>query len=189
MEVCAQARVGHGTIELADQWIRLREAFCLRDRPSLEAGWKVLKELTEDSMTLVDVALPNGTRVDRSVDLKRFVETVQANEVTVVYGESGGGKSSLVKDAVQGPLADWGCIWLSPENAAGVASSAGRVQMRIVGSLDEHLLGSAKERGLVVLDAAERIPEASRRLLGAALREVLSAVRSKASTGLGGSSW
>lgn len=184
VQACAQARVGHGTIDLPDQWTRLRAAFCLRERPSLEAGWKVLNALTEDSMTLVDVALPNGTRVDREAELKRLVETVQSNGVTVVYGESGGGKSSLVKDAAQGPLANWACIWLSPENAASVASSAGRAQMHIVGSLQAHLLGSAKERGLVVLDAAERIPESSRRLLGAALREVLSTV---GSTGVDGS--
>ena len=91
------ARLGSGTVDISELWRRLRGEFALKDHPDYEASWQKLRALTRDYQATIETALPSGVKIDREREIDNLVTTMSTDAVCVVFGESGSGKSALVK--------------------------------------------------------------------------------------------
>ena len=101
------ARVGHGTITLTELCQKLRTKFALKHHPDFEASWKTLTALTNDYKTGIQTMLPSGYIVERKEETAELAGLLHSQTITVVYGESGSGKSALVKTTLDSKLTDW----------------------------------------------------------------------------------
>lgn len=94
------ARLSDGTIDLADVWGKLRTRYQLKNRPNLDSSWQTLASLTRTYRDRIATHLPSGEVVPREREAERLLELLSSQSVTVVYGESGTGKSALERDEV-----------------------------------------------------------------------------------------
>ena len=90
-------RLGSGTLEISDLWKRLRSDYALRDHPDYESSWQKLRALTQDHKGTIETALSSGQALDRKGAADKLLEWIAEDVVCVVFGESGSGKSALVK--------------------------------------------------------------------------------------------
>ena len=90
-------RLGSGTLDISDLWRRLRGEFVLKDHPDYEGSWQKLRALTQDHKATIETAFPSGVTLDRQWERDKLHERISADAVCVVFGESGSGKSALVK--------------------------------------------------------------------------------------------
>jgi len=108
------ARLGSGTLYISELWRQLRSKFALKDHPDFDASWQKLRALTQDYRATIETALPSGLIVDRNMDIDKLVTTMSADAVCVVFGESGSGKSALVKGILDERFPDAGQVWFGP---------------------------------------------------------------------------
>ena len=151
------ARVGHGTITLIELWQRLRTKFALKHHPDFEAPWKTLTALTNDYKTVIQTVLPSGYGVERKEEIAKLADLLHSQAITVVYGESGSGKSALVKTTLDSKLADWTQVWLGPEQIEVATSEVDRAKLPLSHPLIDVLRVSTTGQNVLVIDAAERL--------------------------------
>ena len=112
------ARLKDGTVELADLWRALRTQISRSDHPDFCCSWRTVKSLTKERLATIDVALPGGLRLERAADRVKLINSITAHTLTVLHGDSGCGKSALVR-SLDNAFADWGWVWLAPEDCEG----------------------------------------------------------------------
>ena len=151
------ARVGHGTITLTELWLKLRDKFSLKHHPDFEASWKALIAFTNDYKTSIETELPSGYSIERKEKAAELAELLYSQAVTVVYGESGSGKSALVKTTLDSKLADWTQVWLGPEQIEAATSELDRGKLQFSHPLFDVLRGSTTGQNVLVIDSAERL--------------------------------
>ena len=154
-------RLGSGTLPLDSVWATLRKKFDLRDRPSFEGCWTVLKALTEEHRTQIQTSLPTGVVVDRKENGDKLAKIIREQSLTVVLGESGSGKSAAVKTTLDTQFPEWNQVWLGPEQADAATSEAGRLGLKLSHLLKDILLSSPSAENVLVIDSAERLSTAS----------------------------
>ena len=152
------ARLRHGTIELADLWRELRTRFALRDHPDFVSSWRALRSLSQERVNAVEVALPTGFRVERHDDSTKLVQSIAEHAVTVLYGDSGCGKSALVKANLDSKFADWEWVWFAPEDLEAALSETQQAKIGLMQALLRTLNATTRTKGLLIIDAAERLP-------------------------------
>ena len=108
------ARLGSGTIEVFDLWHSLRRTFRLKDYPDYESSWQKLRELTEDYQRTIETEFVSGRAVKRETETEEVLEIIKKHTLSVVFGESGSGKSALVKRALIDRLPNFDQVWLGP---------------------------------------------------------------------------
>jgi hypothetical protein len=140
-------RVGHGTITLTELWQKLRTKFVLKHHPDFEATWRALTALTNDYKTRIQTILPSGYGVERQEEVAKLAGLVHSQVVTVVYGESGSGKSALVKTTLDSKLTDWTQVWLGPEQIEAATSELDRAKLQLSHPLIDVLRGSTTQTG------------------------------------------
>ncbi|MFZ0246604.1 hypothetical protein [Candidatus Binatus sp.] len=151
------ARVGHGTITLTEVWLKLRTKFSLKHHPDFEASWKALTALTNDYKTSIETMLPTGYSIERKEKAAELVELLHSQTVTVVYGQSGSGKSALVKRTLDRKFAGWTQVWLGPEQIEAATSEVDRAKLPLSHPLIDVLRVSVTGQNVLVIDAAERL--------------------------------
>jgi hypothetical protein len=159
-ELVAQARntrLGSGTLELSDLWRRLRPDFALTDHPDYEAPWRRLRALTQDHKATIETALPSGLTLDRKDDIDQLLERIATDTMCVVFGESGSGKSALVKATLDERFPNASQVWFGPDNLDLVLNEATRVSLGISSPLINILDATARAENFLVIDAAERL--------------------------------
>ena len=157
MAEATTARVGHGTITLIELWQKLRTKFALKDHPDFEASWKTLTAITKDYKAVVQAVLPSGYGVERKEEIAKLADLLHSQAGTVVYGESGSGKSALVKTSLDSKFADWTEVWLGPEQIEAATSEVDRAKLPLSHPLIDVLRVSATGQNVLVIDAAERL--------------------------------
>lgn len=176
------ARLGNGTTLLAELLHSLGGTFALKTHPSVSAAWTRLLAFAADHCAEIDTNLPNGHVVARLTETAKLRVALQTDRGCVVIGDSGVGKSALVRRVLNDDFAGALQIWLGPETLAASLSGADRLGIGL-----DHPLARILERGpsgdkFLVLDAVERLDAASvarlDMLLGALPRDAA-----------GGSSW
>lgn len=170
VKAAATARLGNGTIRLAELLRGLAQRFALKAHPSIAGSWRRLEALSDDHRSSIESALPNGHVVERRAEGDGLAEALDQGRGCVVVGDSGAGKSALVRHTLDARFSDAAQIWLGPE-ALGDALSAAR---RHAIGLD-HDLAFIAERSpgpdkLLVLDSIERLDAATLVKLDALLR-------------------
>lgn len=153
------ARLGGGTLDLSEVWRKLRVAFVLKDHPDYSGSWGRLRALTLDYRATVETSLPSGISIDRRDEIDEAIATMGTEAECVAFGESGVGKSALVKATLDEPFPDAEQVWFGPDTLEPALSEAARSGMGLAHPLLEVLHATARAENFLVIDAAERISE------------------------------
>jgi ABC-type oligopeptide transport system ATPase subunit len=157
VQIAEETRVGSGTISISEIWDRLRPKCDLKDHPNFESSWDSLRALSRDSQAGIQSELPSGLSLPRLEANDALGELVTAHRVTVVVGESGTGKSALVKSTLDKKFPTASQIWLGPEHVKALTSEVGRRKMRVVHDLASVLMAARSQSNVLVLDAIEKL--------------------------------
>ncbi|MDB5583421.1 MAG: hypothetical protein JWR80_8597 [Bradyrhizobium sp.] len=122
--------------------------------PGIYQSWDRLAALTRDQLDTIETALPNGHVVAR--DGAPLVEALTNTGACMVSGDSGVGKSALVKTTLDTAFPEARQIWLGPEALRDGLSEANRVRLGLTAPLGDLLNTSAVEQNILVVDAVER---------------------------------
>lgn len=159
-ELVAQAknvRLGSGTLDIPDLWRQLRRKFLLKDHPDYEASWQKLRALTDDYKGTIETALPSGLSLDRRGEIDELLKRITSDTVCVVYGESGSGKSALVKTMLDERFPKAAQVWFGPETLDMALNEATRASLGVTQPLGDVLDATARTDNFLVIDAAERL--------------------------------
>ena len=126
VSVAAEVRLSLGTTTLQELWPRLRKEFDLRHHPDFAPDWETLSNITADYKARIETHLPSGYSLPRTPEKSKLKSAISANAVTVVFGESGSGKSALVKSLLDAELATWTQIWFGPDELKTALSATRR---------------------------------------------------------------
>lgn len=156
VQIGAEVRMGRGSITLSEILARVR-SFGLRDHPDFRSSQDALTALTEDRRQRVQTALSTGYSLPRADLSERLAAQIQAQPITPVYGESGSGKSALVKAVLDGSFSQWRQVWLGPEELQAALSAQNRAALGLRHPLADVLKATTSAENVLVLDAAERL--------------------------------
>ena len=176
VNVAADVRLRTGTITVPDLWSRLRVQFGLLQHPDFAGDWETLSNITSDQKARIGTELPSGYAVPRTAKKDAFRAAVADNEVTVVFGESGCGKSALVKSVLDVEFSSWNQVWFSPEDLKTALSAAQQRDLPLRHELSRVLNATVKPRNVLVIDSAERIEAAEFHVVRELLQAILPAV-------------
>jgi len=157
INVAKEVRLRSGTITVPDLLSSLRGQFGLLHHPDFESDWETLSNITADHKARIETALPSGYVVARATEKTSLQTAVADNLVTVVFGESGSGKSALVKSALGGASPSWKQVWFGPEDLKTALSAARRSSLSLRHELSLVLNDTVKPQNVLVIDSAERI--------------------------------
>lgn len=157
INVAAEVRLRRGTITLNEIWALLRKQFALRNHPDFARDWETLSNLTADYKARIKTALHSGFTIDRPAEMAKLEASISANVTTTVFGESGTGKSALVKSVLDQRFASWTQVWFGPDELRTALSAARRSSLPLQHELSPILKASANPRNILVFDSAERI--------------------------------
>ncbi|WP_127904292.1 hypothetical protein [Solirhodobacter olei] len=149
-------RLGSGTLPLTELRARLRKEYALQAHPDYAASWDALSKITIDYRDSIQTELPAGYAVDRPDQRTELEALIRSDHVAVVLGDSGVGKSALLKDTLDERFADWNQVWLGPDELAAALSAAKRSGLGLTHPLSEILNVTSHARNVLVLDSAER---------------------------------
>jgi hypothetical protein len=173
IDVAKVVRLRSGTITIRDLLSMLRRRFSLRHHPDFERDWEALSSITADHKARIETELPSGYAVPRTAEKALLEAAVGDNPVTVVFGESGSGKSALVKSVLDDAYPSWNQVWFGPEELKTALSAARRSALPLTHELSLVLNATVKPQNVLVIDSAERIEAGEfvviRRLLQAIL--------------------
>jgi hypothetical protein len=155
-------RLGSGTLDMAGLRRWLRPRFTLKDLPCYEPSWARLRALSAESESIVQTALPSGARLDFRSECDKLLTELGTKSCPAVYGESGAGKSALVKVFLNLHFPDKTRIWLAPEHLEQALDEAGRARFGIAHPLIRVLKAAATPENFLIIDAAERLLAPSR---------------------------
>ncbi|CAM4283849.1 hypothetical protein COEX109129_16545 [Corallococcus exiguus] len=176
INVATETRLRKGTVTLQDLWSRLRLRFELRQHPDFQRDWETLSNITSDQKARIVTALPSGYAVPRTAEKAKFQTAVAKNAVTVVFGESGCGKSALVKFVLDANFPSWNQVWFGPTDLKTALSAARRGTLPLRHELSRVLNATVKPANVLVLDSAERIEATEFVVIRQLLQAILPAV-------------
>jgi hypothetical protein len=157
INVAKEVRLRKGTITVPDLLSLLRLQFGLRHHPDFERDWETLSNVTADHRARIETELPSGYAVPRSEEKAWLQEAIADNSVTVVFGESGSGKSALVKSVLDNVYSSWNQVWFGPETLKTALSAARRSLLPLTHELSRVLNATVSPQNVLVIDSAEHI--------------------------------
>ena len=152
-----EVRLQSGTITIPDLVSTLRGQFGLRYHPDFERDWETLSNITADHKARIETELPSGYAVPRTAQRASLQAAIDKHPVTVVFGESGSGKSALIKSLLDGAYPSWNQVWFGPEELKTALSAARRSTLPLAHELSLVLNATVKPKNVLVIDSAERI--------------------------------
>ncbi|HEY4358211.1 MAG TPA: hypothetical protein VGN16_20870 [Acidobacteriaceae bacterium] len=153
--IAAKYRISGGTLDLPELLSELRNKYKLKDHPNFRATWRSMNQRSLSNCNAVHSVSGQDTLVvfaDSDID---GLKNAKSRHVTAVVGDSGTGKSSIVKSDISSRVEEINMIWLSQDeldkpNQHVLASSLG-----IADDLPM-LVGNSMKPVYLVLDAAEQ---------------------------------
>lgn len=146
------------TVEKLREWKSAHEAeisaWIEHGHPGIFRSWDRLAALTRDQRDTIETSLPNGCTIVR--DGASLLTALAASGMCLVIGDSGVGKSALVKSTLDAHFPDARQVWLGPEALKGALSEAEREQLGLTAPLPDLLNATTTEQNILVLDAVER---------------------------------
>lgn len=127
---------------------KLRHKFQLRDDPSDITAWAIIRKFSRDWLDEIRVALPGGMSLPRTTDHDQIETTLKKSKACSVLGDSGFGKSALVKIfAAEREAVGEEVIWLKAERIAALDAA--------VPDFEDVVRRTRRAGGLLILDAVE----------------------------------
>lgn len=157
MNVAKDLRLRSGTITIPALLSLLRGQFGLRHHPDFKRDWETLFNITADHKARIETELPSGYTIPRTTEKASLQTAVADHPVTVVFGESGSGKSALVKSVLDGSYPSWNQVWFGPEYLKVALSAARRGTLPLTHELSLLLNVTVKPQNVLVIDSAEHI--------------------------------
>jgi hypothetical protein len=157
VDIVRNARLGAGAIELGSVIETLSEQFALRDRPSYASSWLALEASTAKYKKDIESALPNKFIIDRATEVEAAATVITQNAITVLYGESGSGKSALVKTVLDQKFPSWRQLWFGPDQFTAALRYSERAKLGLTHPLSAVLEASSQPDNILIIDAAERL--------------------------------
>lgn len=157
VNVATDLRLRKGTITVRDLWSVLRVQFELRHHPDFERDWETLYNITADHKARIETEFPSGYAVPRAAQYASLRTALTENQITVVFGESGCGKSALVRSVLDVEFPSWNQVWLYPEELKTALSAARRSSLPLRHELSRVLDATVNPTNVLVMDSAERI--------------------------------
>jgi hypothetical protein len=157
VNVATEIRIRCGTITLGELWAVIRQRFQLRVHPDFQQDWETLSNLTTDYKARIETELPFGYHVQRNDERAKLEAAIATNRVTVVFGDSGTGKSALTKSVLDERFAEDTQVWFGPDDLKIALSAARRNTLPLRHDLARVLNASINSSNILVLDSAERI--------------------------------
>lgn len=156
VDLARAARLGTGALLMTSVWTHLRSRFRLRDRPDFASAWTVLTAFSEDQRARCETTLPTGVAVPREALCDRLLLALESAAV-VVFGDSGAGKSALVKSTLDSHRQDWRQVWLGPDALSDLLDEAERTVRGLLHPLREVLASTGAPTNVLVVDSAEKV--------------------------------
>jgi hypothetical protein len=150
-------RLGTGTLDFGELRRALRTQFALKAFPDFESSWERLRAITLDERAAIESALPSGLIVERQGERAALAAKILSGLACILYGESGTGKSALVKTVLDTQSAQAGQMWFGPERLEQALSEANRTHLGLIHPLIELLDASTRPENFLIIDAAERL--------------------------------
>jgi hypothetical protein len=154
-----KVRLSPSTLGVETLWQELRTRYALKDHPDFATAWDRLRAITADYRAEIQTALPSNYALKREAEADRLKKAIANDPVCVVYGESGTGKSALVRMVLDSQFPDATQVWLGPEQLETALSEAKRSAFGLTVPLLDVLRSGAKPETILVIDAAERLTE------------------------------
>jgi len=129
-------------------------AWVAHGHPGIFKSWDRLAALTRDQRETIETSLPNGHEVER--DAGNLLEALRARGAFLVTGDSGVGKSALVKITLDTHFPEVRQVWLGPEALRAALSEAERNAIGLTAPLVDLLQTSSAPSNILVVDAVER---------------------------------
>jgi hypothetical protein len=170
--VARESRLGAGTVTLEGLWGELRKQFELRDHPNYAADWDELRRISADQRARIETRLPNGFSITRAKS-SDFSRALREDHICVVYGESGTGKSALVKATLDLEFTNWNQVWLRSDVLSAALSAANQSRIGLRHAISNTLGASAHAHNVLVIDSAERIDVADLKPLSELIARLL----------------
>lgn len=146
------------TVEKLLAWKSAHEeeisAWVEHGHPGIFKSWDRLAALSRDQRDTIETSLPNGHVIAR--ECSKLLAALEETGACLVSGDSGVGKSALVKLTLDDHFPDARQVWLGPEALRNALSEAERDTLGLTAPLADLLSASAAPGGLLVLDAVER---------------------------------
>jgi ABC-type transport system involved in cytochrome c biogenesis ATPase subunit len=152
-------RLSPSTLSLEALWQELRTRYALKDHPDFAAAWCRLRAISADYQVEIQTALPSNYALKRQTTAEKLKEALARDAVCVVYGDSGTGKSALVRMVLDSQFPNALQVWLGPEELESALSEAKRSVFGLTASLLDVLRSSTNSNTFLVIDAAERLAE------------------------------
>jgi hypothetical protein len=154
-----KVRLSPSTLSVETLWQELRKPYALKDHPDFAAAWDRLRAITADYRAEIQTALPSNHVLKRQADAVKLKDAIASEPVCVVYGESGTGKSALVRMVLDAEFPKATQVWFGPEQLETALSEAKRTALGLTAPLLDVLQLSAKPETILVIDAAERLTD------------------------------
>jgi len=175
VEIAQAVRLGRGTVTLVDLWAQLRTKFALQHHPDYRRDWETLANITSDLRDRIQTELSSGFHVERAEEKAKLKTAISGSPITVLFGESGTGKSALLKTVLDSDFPDWTQVWFKSDDLKTALSAAKRSSLPINHDLAEVLNATTSSKNVLVIDSAERTEPSERIAVRKLLGSILSA--------------
>ena len=122
--------------------------------PGIFRSWDRLAALTRDQRDTIQTQLPNGHSMVRSG--AELLAAIDSTGVCLVSGDSGVGKSALVKLTLDAHFPEARQVWLGPDALKDALSDVERERLGLTAPLADLLKATTTPQNILVLDAVER---------------------------------
>ena len=157
-----ETRLGSGTLDMAAVRRWLRPRFPLKDLPDYEPSWARLRALSAETESIIQTALPSGASLDFRSECDRLLTELGAKPCLAIHGDSGTGKSALVKAFLDTHFPAATRICLAPEHLEQALNEAERARFGIAHPLIRVLDAAVTPENFLIIDSAERLSPPSR---------------------------
>jgi len=173
LNMAKKIRLRRGTITLQDLWSTLRKKFDLRHHPDFARDWETLFNLTSDYKKRIETELPSGYSVPRTDEKSKLEIAISENAVTVLFGESGSGKSALVKSVLNTQFGEMTQVWFGSDDLKTALSAASRSTLPLRHELGSILNATVNQNNVLIIDSAERVDPAELGVIRQLLKALL----------------
>lgn len=147
-ELSQNLRIAGGRLSRSELSARLRTRFALEDDPFDGHSWSLIRKISSEAREEIRSSLVGDISVPRVSERKALQDALETSRGCYVIGESGMGKSSLVKNfTVEAEAAGSEVVWIRAERLTQLRST--------LPDFIEVLERSRRQSAILVLDALE----------------------------------
>lgn len=163
LQLAAENRATGGFFDVVKLVRVLRPDFELRDYPDYEADWSRIESVSRQNLNSVRTMLGADIHLVRTEELNRILQAVTMNDVVVIAGESGSGKSSLVSQLVAESPTFKRILWLTPEQLSKSSQAEFAHAFQLRHGIPELISNSSLKNCVLVLDGFEKFEGEARK--------------------------